>query len=189
MSTESYIANGVVITLLVLNLIVVARVAMFIQQIRDTKPLANGDKSSTDLLKQIGVDVSDLKRESLPTDGASMSFRMNNGNAMLTELLKGQQYQRSAAEQAVSAARSAQENNARLERNQGELQGTLNQIAIALGHQADNTGKIINLIQTGQTGGVAASGGAHLETGRDITGGSVIRSGDAVVVKKPEGTT
>lgn len=179
MPIEFYIVSGLVIFLLAVNLLILARVAMVATQARDVK--VNGNYG--DLLKKMSVGIADLLRESLPAEGASQSYRINSIVRMLEESGKGQQYARSSAESAQSEFKALREGQARIDQSIGTMQGTINQVAVAIAHTADSQAKIFNLIQS--SGPVGQQDNSTKNIARDMVGRDVQTIPTVALIEAP----
>lgn len=142
--------NVIIIGLLILNFVVLARVAMLVTQVRASvsqpTPQPNG-KNGEQLYKTMADNIAEMLREFKPADGASISYRINALVAYNLEDSKNAVYIKAAQQEAVQAVRSAQEAVGRLSVSISTALEKLDALAISQARQTQEQAKIVNSIE------------------------------------------
>lgn len=145
-------AHTVIIVLLVAILVALGglilvsmRVATLVTQTRELAGKTNG-KNGYAKLETMEDSIEAMRREFLPTDGASFSYRLNALVAASIEDAKNAVYNRAAQTEAVNAVRGAQESISRVLTFLATLQEKLDAIAIIQARQGQEQAKIVNTI-------------------------------------------
>lgn len=146
------ILQFVIIALLVVILIGVTAVAVVESQIKDKlNGNKNGTAKSPDVdFKKLEDNVEALLRESIPTDGATLSRRVNDITRDITKLVENSIKRDSSDSEARNAVRTAQDRDTRVSTELARQGEKLDALAIALASQGRDTAKVLNYIQTNQ---------------------------------------
>lgn len=100
--------------------------------------------------KKMAESIESLLRESIPTDGATMSFRVNKTASDIAKLIENSIKRDSSDSEARNAVRTAQDRDTRVSSEMARVSEKLDAIAISLASQARDTGKVLNIVQTNQ---------------------------------------